>query len=315
MDVAQRDCVREIDGQAEALNEEEKHPLRVELCVAVAQCDIVKEIVGQAEAVYEEEKQLLAVKLSVAVALRDCDKDIDGQPEAVNEEEKHPLRVEHGVLDIEEVGQPLWVTLPDKEPQGLTVNEDEGERDCDGEAVKLWVEVAQRESVVEMDWQAEEVNEEEKQPLKVEQGVLDSVEDGQPLWVPVLDVELKRLAVNDDDGERDMEGEEVKLCVDVAQRDTVEDMDWQPEGVKEEEKQPLSVEQGVLDTDEDEQPLGVPLQDVELQGLTVNDEEVERDCEGEDVKLCVEVTQRVTVEEMDWQPEAEKEEEKQLLGV
>ncbi len=143
----------------------------------------------------------------------------------------------------------------------------------------------------------------------------DTVEDGQPLWVPLPDAEPQELTVNEVEGERDCEGEAVKLCVDVTQRVTVAEMDWQSEEVNEEEKQPLSVEQGVLDTDVDGQPLWVPLPDVELQGLTVNDEEVERDCEGEDVKLCVEVTQRVTVEEMDWQPEAEKDEEKQLLGV
>ena len=187
------------------------------------------------------------------------------------------------MLDIEEEAQPLWETVQVAELHGLTVSDAEGERDCEGE----------------MDWQPEEVNEEVKQPLSVEHGVLDTVEDGQPLWVPLTDAEPQGLTVSEDEGERDCEGE----------------IDWQPEGVKEEEKQPLSVEQGVLDTDEDEQPLWVPLQDVELQGLTVNDEEVERDCEGEAVKLCVEVTQRVTVEEMDWQPEAEYEEEKQLLDV
>ena len=39
------------------------------------------------------------------------------------------------MLDTEEVGQPLWVPLPDVELQGLTVNDDEGERDCEGEGV------------------------------------------------------------------------------------------------------------------------------------------------------------------------------------
>ncbi len=115
--------------------------------------------------------------------------------------------------------------LPDVEPQELTVSEDEGERDCEGEAVKLCVEVTQRVTVEEMDWQPEAVNEEEKQLL------------------------------------------DVKLSVAVAQRDCVKDIDGQPEAVYEEEKQPLNVEQGVLDTVEDGQPLWVPLPDEEPQTL------------------------------------------------
>ena len=107
------------------------------------------------------------------------------------------------MLDTEEVGQPLWVPLPDVELQGLTVNDDEEERDCEGEGVKLCVDVTQRVTVEEMDWQPEEVNEEEKQLLKVEQGVLVTDVDGQPLWVPLPDVELQGLVVNDEEGERD----------------------------------------------------------------------------------------------------------------
>jgi hypothetical protein len=153
--------------------------------------------------------------------------------------------VEQGVLDTVEDGQPLWVPLPDAEPQGLTVNEIEGERDCEGEAVKLCVDVTQRVTVDEMDWQPEEVNEEEKQPLSVEHGVLETVEDGQPLWVPLSDAELQGLAVNDGEEERDCEGEDVKLCVDVTQRVTVEDIVRQPEAVYEEEKQLLDVKLSV----------------------------------------------------------------------
>ena len=141
-----RDTVKEIVGHAEAVVDGDTQPL------CVAEPDIEALTLLTTERVGDKVTEELEVNESETV--EDCDR--------VNDEE------EHMVLDNDEDAQPLWVPLPDEEPQGLTVKDVEGERVCVGDEEKLCVVVALPVSVKEIDGLAEVVTEGEKHPLGVE---------------------------------------------------------------------------------------------------------------------------------------------------
>jgi hypothetical protein len=260
-----------------ALEETEARELRLIDKVGESEKDGVS--VSHFEPMEEKEGGFDSVPLPHSVELPDE----KGESEGVELEQKLGDAVEHGVLEMDEVKQRLWVAQLDAEVQGLVVADEVEEYDCDGDVVVLCIVDTLRDTVDEIVGQAE--------------AVVDG--DKQPLCVADPKIEALTLLVKERDGDK------VTEELDVNESETVEDCDR----VNDEE------EHTVLENDEDAQPLWVPVPDEEPQGLPVNDVVTERDCDGEDEELCVFVGLPVSVKEIDGLAEAVNERDEHPLSV